>query len=150
MQQGTRTRPLSLVCVAAPEDAAQLDHWQRLIHPLEQAQFISVWSERQIPPGADRQQELERMVEMTDLVVLLLSADFFANPGCMALSGGVTVWRHYVIRWLLARHHTFPFRAQAFLDDATSRILLRRVGGGYSFIHRRLQDYFADAPPSQN
>jgi hypothetical protein len=60
------------------------------------------------------------------------------------LSGGLTVLRHYVIRWLLARHHTFPFRAQAFLDDATARILLRRVGGGYSFIHRRLQDYFAD------
>ncbi len=69
-----------------------------------------------------------------------------------ALSGGFTILRHYVIRWLLARHRTFPFRAQAFLDDATNRILLRRVGGGYSFIHRRLQDYLADAtlPPSQN
>ena len=62
-----------------------------------------------------------------------------------ALSGGLTVLRHYVIRWLLARHRTFPWRSQAFLDDATTRILLRRVGGGYSFIHRRLQDYFADA-----
>ena len=69
-----------------------------------------------------------------------------------SLSGGLTILRHYVIRWLLARHRTFPFRAQAFLDDATTHILLRRVGGGYSFIHRRLQDYFADAamPPSEN
>jgi serine/threonine protein kinase len=64
-----------------------------------------------------------------------------------ALSGGLTVLRHYVIRWLLARRHTFPWHAQAFLDDATTRILLRRVGGGYSFIHRRLQDYFADSAP---
>ena len=62
-----------------------------------------------------------------------------------ALSEGLTVLRYYVIRGLLARHHTFPWRAQAFLDDATTRILLRRVGGGYGFIHRRLQDYFADA-----
>lgn len=69
-----------------------------------------------------------------------------------SLSGGLTVLRHYVIRWLLARHRTFPFHAQAFLDDATTRILLRRVGGGYSFIHRRLQDYFANTaiPPSRN
>ncbi len=70
-----------------------------------------------------------------------------------ALSGGLTILRHYVIRWLLDRRHTFPWQAQAFLDDATARILLRRVGGGYSFIHRRLQDYFADgapdAPPAQ-
>jgi hypothetical protein len=68
-----------------------------------------------------------------------------------ALFGGLTTLRHYVIRALLARHRIFPWRAQAFLDDATTRILLRRVGGGYSFIHRRLQDYFADAaelPPS--
>ncbi|HLZ63080.1 MAG TPA: protein kinase [Ktedonosporobacter sp.] len=62
-----------------------------------------------------------------------------------ALSGGLTVLRHYVIRWLLARRRTFPWHVQAFLDDATMRILLRRVGGGYSFIHRRLQDYFAQS-----
>jgi hypothetical protein len=68
-----------------------------------------------------------------------------------AFFGGLTVLRHYVIRWHLARSRTFPWRAQAFLDDATTRILLRRVGGGYSFIHRRLQDYFADVagPPPQ-
>jgi hypothetical protein len=64
-----------------------------------------------------------------------------------SLSGGPTILRHYVIRCLLARHQTFPFRASTFLDDATTRILLRRVGGGYSFIHRRLQDYFAEAAP---
>jgi hypothetical protein len=76
------------------------------------------------------------------------------SPGIVvmwALSGGLTVLRHYVIRWLLARRRTFPWRAQQFLDDATTRILLRRVGGGYSFIHRRLQDYLVDAavPPPQ-
>ncbi len=30
-----------------------------------------------------------------------------------------------------------------FLDDATDRLLLRRVGGGYLFIHRLLLEYFA-------
>jgi hypothetical protein len=73
---------------------------------------------------------------------------FYAQFECAPLS---SIIRRGVIRWLLARHRTFPFRAQAFLDDATTRILLRRVGGGYSFIHRRLQDYFASAavPPPQ-
>lgn len=60
------------------------------------------------------------------------------------MSGGLTVLRHYSIRWLLARSQTFPWRAQAFLDDATARILLQRVGGGYRFMHRLLLDYFAD------
>lgn len=68
-----------------------------------------------------------------------------------AMSGGLTILRHYVIRWLLARSHRFPWPAQAFLDDATARILLQRVGGGYRFMHRLLLDYFADletSPPS--
>jgi len=52
--------------------------------------------------------------------------------------------RHYIIRLLLARSHTFPGLAVRFLDDATTRIFLRRVGGGYSFAHRLLLDYFAD------
>src|SRR5262249_24769447 len=49
-----------------------------------------------------------------------------------ATIGGLTILRHYVIRLLLARSHTFPWCAQAFLDDATAHILLNRVGGGYS------------------
>jgi DNA polymerase III delta prime subunit len=72
---------------------------------------------------------------------------------CMIM-GGIAVWRHYVIRLLLSRAHTFPWKAAQFLDDATTRILLRRVGGGYSFTHRLLLDHFADmetgAMPSAN
>jgi hypothetical protein len=60
------------------------------------------------------------------------------------VSGGWAVLRHVVLRWLLHRRHVFPWHAQAFLDDATARILLRRVGGGYSFIHRLLLEYFAN------
>jgi hypothetical protein len=65
-----------------------------------------------------------------------------------ASSGGWAVLQHAIVRLLLARSHTFSWRAQAFLDEATSHILMRRVGGGYSFVHRRLLDYFADTYPS--
>ena len=61
-----------------------------------------------------------------------------------AVSGGWAVLRHVVLRWLLYRRHVFPWYAQVFLNDATARILLRRVGGGYSFIHRLLLEYFAN------
>lgn len=52
---------------------------------------------------------------------------------------------HYTLRFWLWRTHVFPWKAVPFLDDATARILLRRVGGGYNFAHRLLLDYFADA-----
>jgi len=61
------------------------------------------------------------------------------------LGGLFAVVQHYTLRFWLARSSVFPWRAVPFLEDATARILLRRVGGGYSFAHRLLLDFFADA-----
>jgi hypothetical protein len=61
------------------------------------------------------------------------------------ITGGLAVWRHYLIRCLLPRTHAFPLNAFQFLDDATARILLQRLGGGYRFTHRLLLDSLADA-----
>ena len=36
-----------------------------------------------------------------------------------------------------------PWNYPRFLDYATERILLRKVGGGYIFVHRLLLEYFA-------
>ena len=54
------------------------------------------------------------------------------------------VVQHYTLRFWLWRTRIFPWKAQQFLDDATTRILLRRVGSGYSFVHRLLLDHLAD------
>lgn len=70
----------------------------------------------------------------------------------LALFVGLTfglfaVVQHYTLRFWLWRRGVFPFQAVSFLEDATARILLRRVGGGYSFSHRLLLEYFADLDP---
>ena len=57
--------------------------------------------------------------------------------------GGLTCLQHLVLRLLLIRNGSAPWRYAGFLDYATERIFLRKVGGGYIFIHRLLQDYFA-------
>jgi hypothetical protein len=36
-----------------------------------------------------------------------------------------------------------------FLDHAAERILLRKVGGGYIFVHRMLLEYFANLEEEQ-
>lgn len=59
------------------------------------------------------------------------------------LMGGLASFRHYVVRFLLWRTGAVPWRYVPFLDYATERILLRKVGGGYIFMHRLLLDYFA-------
>ena len=50
---------------------------------------------------------------------------------------------HYTLRFWLWRTHLFPRQAVPFLDDTVEQLLLRKVGGGYVFRHRLLQDYFA-------
>ena len=44
---------------------------------------------------------------------------------------------------MLWRTSAIPLRYACFLDYAAERIFLRKVGGGYMFIHRRLLEYFA-------
>jgi serine/threonine protein kinase len=59
------------------------------------------------------------------------------------LNGGLACLRHGVIRFLLWRAGAIPWRYPHFLDYAAERILLRKVGGGYIFVHRLLLEYFA-------
>ena len=41
-----------------------------------------------------------------------------------------------------------PLNFIKFLDHCAKLIILKKVGGGYIFIHRMLLDYFADIPRS--
>jgi hypothetical protein len=85
MQQYTHGRPLAIVCVAAAEDAVLLGQWEGHLRPLEQADLISFWSERHLAPGTDRMQAFQHRLDAADLVLLLLSADFFNSPDCLAM-----------------------------------------------------------------
>jgi serine/threonine protein kinase/DNA polymerase III delta prime subunit len=58
--------------------------------------------------------------------------------------GGAAYMQHFVLRILLWCARSAPFNYPRFLDYAAERILLRKVGGGYIFIHRLLLEYFAD------
>ena len=57
--------------------------------------------------------------------------------------GGDAVFSHFAIRFILRLHGHVPSDYVRFLDSAAECILLRKIGGGYVFIHRVLQDYFA-------
>jgi hypothetical protein len=48
-----------------------------------------------------------------------------------------------LLRLGLRSNGSAPWHYVDFLDDAAARLFLRKVGGGYIFIHRLLQDYLA-------
>ena len=57
--------------------------------------------------------------------------------------------QHWCIRLLLARNGRVSYTYVRFLDYAVQRIFLRKVGGGYIFIHRMLMEYLASLAESQ-
>jgi eukaryotic-like serine/threonine-protein kinase len=61
--------------------------------------------------------------------------------------GGSAVIKHYALRLILWRSRHTPFNFVKFLDQCAKLILLKKVGGGYIFVHRMLLDYFADLNP---
>jgi len=78
-----------------------------------------------------------------ELLVLSLSGGLGVGLFAAMWYGGFDVVQHYTLRLILYSKHHIPWNLARFLDYATERIFLRKVGGGYIFIHRLLQDHFA-------
>lgn len=62
----------------------------------------------------------------------------------LILSGGKACIQHFTLRLILYCNGFIPWNYTRFLDYATERIFLQKVGGGYIFIHRLLLEHFAD------
>uniref|UniRef100_A0ACD5GT57 Uncharacterized protein n=1 Tax=Desertifilum tharense IPPAS B-1220 TaxID=1781255 RepID=A0ACD5GT57_9CYAN len=50
------------------------------------------------------------------------------------------------MRLILYCQGCIPWNYSRFLDYATERIFLQKVGGGYIFVHRLLLEHFAQMP----
>ena len=69
---------------------------------------------------------------------------FFGTGVCLSLFFGGSAWiQHFVLRFIVFVNGYLPWNLARFLDYAADHILLRKVGGGYIFIHRLLLEYFA-------
>jgi hypothetical protein len=56
---------------------------------------------------------------------------------------GVILIQHFTLRLILWLQGYTPWNYARFLDYATERVFIRKVGGGYIFIHRILQEHFS-------
>lgn len=60
--------------------------------------------------------------------------------------GGLACIQHFALRLVLFRSSSAPWNYARFLDYASERLLLQRIGGQYRFMHKLLQDHFAAMP----
>jgi eukaryotic-like serine/threonine-protein kinase len=107
--------------------------------------------------GATSSNNAIRRLLIRSFVVFLMTLIFgsIGNPiiGALGLffglilglnQGGSAVIKHYSLRLVLWLKGYTPLNLVKFLNHCTKLIFLKRVGGGYIFIHRMLLDYFAD------
>ncbi|NJM58801.1 MAG: hypothetical protein HC857_17245 [Synechococcales cyanobacterium RU_4_20] len=76
----------------------------------------------------------------------IYSIQFCLIPWLILTTGGLACIQHLALRLVLWRTGQIPWNYARFLNHCTDRLLLQRVGGGYRFIHKRLQDHFAELP----
>ena len=121
--------------------------WLRFLATQMQQHQQTVFFLEQLQPDwlADRRSRL--------LYQLVVGLDFWLVGGQLGkLVSGLVVWQvgglgaflqHFALRIFLWGAGSLPWNVVAFLDEAAERLLLRKVGGGYIFMHRLLLDYFA-------
>jgi hypothetical protein len=72
----------------------------------------------------------------------------FAIGGGLTYGGDVVIY-HYTLRFFLWNNGCIPWDYIGFLDHCVDLIFLRRVGGGYIFVHRLLMEHFAAMYPKE-
>ena len=86
---------------------------------------------------------------MTFLTALIRDPIYALNIGILSaliaasLFGAGVFVKHFFLRALLRMQRSLPWRYSRFLNYAAQLVFLRAVGGGYIFMHRLLQQYFA-------
>jgi hypothetical protein len=88
--------------------------------------------------GVHDQNELLSLMGSYGLIIGLLVGLISGLRG-----GGIACIQHIVLRWSLWKTGSIPWNCASFLDYSADHILLRKVGGGYIFIHQLLLEYFA-------
>jgi NACHT domain len=64
--------------------------------------------------------------------------------------GGLDIIQHLSLRFILYCNGYIPWNYARFLKYCTERMFLQRVGGRYRFIHKLLQDHFAQIEFKRN
>jgi hypothetical protein len=61
--------------------------------------------------------------------------------------GGKACIQHFALHLVLHRAHQIPWNFVTFFQSAQERLFIQSTGGSYVFVHRYLQDYFAENAP---
>lgn len=85
----------------------------------------------------------QRLAQIDLSIAIYLAVGITCGWAFTLYSGGFACIKHLVLRVFLWLSKSIPWKYARFLDAAADLLLLRKVGGGYIFMHRLLLEYFA-------
>jgi hypothetical protein len=83
-------------------------------------------------------------VGLVTAVCIVVVAGMFVALFVAPRSGLAAFVQHFILRIFLSQRGDLPWDLVSFLDEAAERLLLLKVGGSYTFVHRLLLNYFAE------
>lgn len=81
---------------------------------------------------------------ITGALPWIIWATGYLGLGSWLAFGGLAALQHRRLRSILHEEGALPQDISPFLDYAAERNLVRKVGGGYTFVHALLLDYFSN------
>ncbi len=87
---------------------------------------------------------LNWVVSWQTFLLFAIGATLYLGLSAGLAYGGLAAWQQRQLNRVLVKNELIPDDFLTFLDYAAERNLLRRVGGGYMFVHLLLLDYFRE------
>src|SRR5579859_3642853 len=94
MKSAETPKAIHIFYCYAHEDKALRDQLDRHLINLKRQQQITIWSDREISPGTDWEQEVDTHLSMAHLILLLVSPDFIASDYCYGIEMKKALERH--------------------------------------------------------
>jgi len=88
-------------------------------------------------------QVIRQFLTPSETTGVLASSLAFLVWVSFSAGGGLACVQHVSLRFILFRNRAIPWNYARFLNYATERMFLQRIGGRYRFIHKLLQEHFA-------
>jgi hypothetical protein len=77
------------------------------------------------------------------LISQFIPTAIFFGGSVSSVPDDLLPFQHYILRVMLWRNGFAPLRYVPFLNYAADLLFLRKIGGGYMFIHRMVLEHFA-------
>jgi Leucine-rich repeat (LRR) protein len=96
LENGQEPPPLKIFYCYARKDKRLRDELEKHLEPLRRSGQISAWYDREIQPGMDWKQEIDKHLNTSEVILLLISSDFMKSDYCYGREMQQALERHRV------------------------------------------------------